>query len=324
VTITDATAGATIYYTSNGTAPTTSSTRYTGAIPVGTTETIEAMAVATGYTNSAVSAAKYTITPTAAAPTFSPAAGTFTSGQSVTIGDTTAGAVIYYTTNGAVPTSSSTKYTGAISVTSTETIQAIAAATGYTNSPVTTARYTITKVAATPTFSPAAGTFTSTQSVTIADTTTGAAIYYTTNGTAPTTSSTKYTGAIKVSATETLQAIAVASGYSQSAAASGTFTLATAPAVITKAATGLSTSGATLNGTVSANNATTQYWFAWGTSKNSLASNTARTGALTGTTSTAAASTLTGLKTKTTYYFQAVASNAAGTTSGAVLSFTTK
>jgi hypothetical protein len=126
-----------------------------------------------------------------------------------------------------------------------------------------------------------------------------------------------------VSATETLEAIAVATGYSQSAVAAGAYTLATTPTVTTRAATSQSTSGATLNGTVIANNATTQYWFAWGTSKTSLISNTTKNGPLTGTTSSAVAATLTGLKTKTTYYFQAVASNAVGTTSGAVLSFTT-
>ena len=68
---------------------------------------------------------------------------------------------------------------------------------------------------ATPTFSPAGGTYTSTQTVTIADTTSGATIYYTTNGTTPTTSSTQYTTPISVSSTETLQAIAVASGYDE-------------------------------------------------------------------------------------------------------------
>jgi hypothetical protein len=99
--------------------------------------------------------------------------------------------------------------------------------------------------------------------------------------------------------------------------------VATTPTVITKAATVLSASGATLNGTVTANNASTQYWFSWGTSKTSLIGNTTKTGPLTGTTSAAVTAKLTGLKTKTTYYFQAVASNAAGTTPGAVLSFTT-
>jgi hypothetical protein len=176
---------------------------------------------------------------------------------------------------------------------------------------------------ATPVIKPAGGTYTSTQTVTISDATPGAVVYYTTNGTTPTTSSTKYTGAIKVSATETLEAIAVATGYSNSAVASATYTIATAPAVTSKAETAITATGATLNGSLTANNATTQYWFAWGTSKTTLTSATAKTGALTGTASTAVSAKLTGLKSKSTYYFQVVASNVVGTTSGMVMSFAT-
>jgi N-acetylneuraminic acid mutarotase len=226
VTISDTTPNATIYYTTNGTTPTASSTQYTGAISVSATETIEAIAVATGYENSAVASAKYTIQlPVAAAPVLSPGAGTFTSSQSVTITDSTAGATIYYTTNGTTPTASSTKYTGAISVSSTETIEAIAVATGYSDSIVSTATYTINLTAATPVIAPAAGTYASTQSVTITDATAGATIYYTTDGTTPTASSTAYAGAITVSSTETIEAIAVASGFANSAVASAVYTI---------------------------------------------------------------------------------------------------
>ena len=234
VTISDTTSGATIYYTTNGTTPTTSSTKYTSAIPIASSETIEAIATASGYTNSAVGSAGYTIsTPTAATPTFSPAAGSYSSAQSVTISDSTSGATIYYTTNGTTPTTSSTKYTAAISVTSSETIEAIAAASGYNNSAVGSAAYTIgTSTAATPTFSPAAGTYSSAQLVTISDTTSGATIYYTTNGTTPTTSSTKYTSAISVTSSETIEAIAVASGYNNSAVGSAAYTI-TLPTVAT-------------------------------------------------------------------------------------------
>ena len=129
MSIFDATSGATIYYTTNGTAPTTSSTRYTGPITVSSTETLEAIAVVTGDTNSAVASVTYTITPTVSTPTFSPAAGTYTSPQSVTFSDATSGATIYYTTNGTTPTTASTRYTGPITVSSTETLEAIAVAT---------------------------------------------------------------------------------------------------------------------------------------------------------------------------------------------------
>jgi LysM repeat protein len=115
-------------------------------------------------------------------------------------------------------------YTGPVTVSSTETLKAIAVASGYSNSAVATATYTI--AAKTPVFSPNGGTYTSAQTVTITDATTGAAIYYTTNGTTPTTASTLYTGPVTVSSTETLKAIAVASGYSNSAMATATYTIA--------------------------------------------------------------------------------------------------
>ena len=165
----------------------------------------------------------------AATPTFSPAAGTFTSAQTVTISDTTSGASIYYTTNGTTPTTSSTLYSAPIAISATTTIEAIASdAPTYTNSNVATATFTINlPAAATPTFSPAPGTFTSAQSVMLADTTTGASIYYTTNGSTPTTASTLYSPStpIAVSSTTTINAIAVAPGFANSAVATGTYTI---------------------------------------------------------------------------------------------------
>jgi hypothetical protein len=231
VTLSDSTAGASIYYTTDGSTPTTSSTQYTGAISVGSTTTIKAIAVAAGYNNSAVGSAAYTIQSAATTPTFSPTGGTYATAQSVTISDTTPGATIYYTTNGSTPTTSSTKYTAAIAVAASETLNAIAVAAGFNNSAVGSATYTIQTAAATPTFSPAAGNYASTQLVTISDTTAGATIYYTTNGSTPTTGSTQYTGAITVAATETINAIAVASGFTNSAVYSAAYTIGTSSGV---------------------------------------------------------------------------------------------
>ncbi len=79
-----------------------------------------------------------------ATPTFGIAEGTYIGEQSVTISCATKGATIYYTTDGTTtPSSSSTEYTGAISVSSTTTIKAIAVKDGLTDSEVASATYTI-------------------------------------------------------------------------------------------------------------------------------------------------------------------------------------
>ena len=95
---------------------------------------------------------------------------------------------------------------------------------------------------ATPTFSPPAGTYSGAQSVMIADATPGATIYYTTNGATPTTASSTYGGAITVSTTETLQAIAVASGYTTSAVGSAAYTISGSSTTVVNDPTGFSTS----------------------------------------------------------------------------------
>jgi hypothetical protein len=79
---------------------------------------------------------------TAATPVFSPGAGTYSSVQKVTITDPTPGATIYYAING-TPTASSTKYAGAITVSASETLEAIATAPNYVQSPVAKAAYTM-------------------------------------------------------------------------------------------------------------------------------------------------------------------------------------
>jgi N-acetyl-beta-hexosaminidase len=144
VVISDATPGATLYYTTNGTSPTTYSTRYTGPITVSSSETLKAIAYVAGEKQSETVTATYTITTvTTTAPVFTPAPGTYSTSRSVTITDDTEGATIYYTTNGTTPTIYSAKYSGPIDVTSTETIEAMADAPGHAPSYTVVAKYTI-------------------------------------------------------------------------------------------------------------------------------------------------------------------------------------
>ncbi|MER7002839.1 chitobiase/beta-hexosaminidase C-terminal domain-containing protein [Dactylosporangium sp. NPDC000555] len=164
-----------------------------------------------------------------ATPTFSPAGGTYSTAQSVSIATTTAGASIRYTLDGSTPTASSALYAGPITVSVTTTVRAIGIAAGLSNSAVASATYTInTAAVATPTFSPAGGTYSVAQSVSIATTTAGASIRYTLDGSTPTASSALYAGPITVSVTTTVRAIGIAAGLSNSAVASATYTIGAA------------------------------------------------------------------------------------------------
>jgi sugar lactone lactonase YvrE len=142
VSIIDGTPGATIYYTTDGSPPTTKSNTYSSPITVTNSETLQSMAVVSGRPSSAVATAAYTIT--TAIPVISPPPGTYLGAQMVTITDATQGAAIYYTTDGVtLPTTEAELYSGPIAVNSSQTIMAIAVANGFPSSPVASATYNL-------------------------------------------------------------------------------------------------------------------------------------------------------------------------------------
>jgi hypothetical protein len=225
VTITDTLSSANIYYTTDGTVPTKNSLVYSGPIALTKSATLSAIATASGYSNSGVASAAYVISTTPSTPVISPAGGTFTAITPVTITDATAGASIFYTTDGSTPTSGSMPYSGAFNVGATETVSAIAIAPGGSSS-VATAVFTVNiPVTPAPTFSPTAGTYTTTQTVLLSDTNSSAVINYTTDGSMPTSSSSSYSGPITVSTSETIKAIATAPGFATSAVSSAAYTI---------------------------------------------------------------------------------------------------
>ena len=149
--------------------------------------------------------------------TFSPAAGSYYGTQSVTITSSQPGVTIYYTIDGSTPTTTSTLYTSAITVSSSQTIKAFATKAKFTDSGVGESAYAINLVAADPVM-----TVTSypTKTVQITSATAGASIYYTTDNTTPTTSSTLYTTPFSITADQTIKAITTKSGITNSAVTS--------------------------------------------------------------------------------------------------------
>jgi len=81
----------------------------------------------------------------AAAPQITPSSGAYATPLTVTIGDSTPGAVIYVTTDGTMPTLSSPIYQGPFSLTQAGAVkvQAIASAGGYSTSSVAVANFTL-------------------------------------------------------------------------------------------------------------------------------------------------------------------------------------
>jgi len=268
VTLSTTTDGATIYYTTDGTTPTTSSNAYSTAIPVSSTTTIKAMATATGYDNSSVAEATYTILEhagteadpytvadaRAAIDANGTIEGAYVTGiisqidsynsnyNSITywISDdgTTTGQLEVYSGKGL----GNTNFNSVNDVLEGATVVVYGTLKKYNttyefdkNNYLTSYTAPAAAVEA-PTFSPVAGTYDSNQSVTISTTTTGATIYYTTDGSNPTSSSNVYSSAISVSDVTTIKAIAI-KGSDESTIATATYHICSAasPYTVTQA-----------------------------------------------------------------------------------------
>jgi|GEM_PF-571014 len=102
-----------------------------------------------------------------------------------------------------------------------------------------------------------------------------------------------------------------------------TFTTNSLPLVTTDTAAPVGTTGATLNGTVNANNDSTTVTFEYGTTTSYGTTVTADQSPVTGSTDTAVSRAITGLVNGTTYHFRVVGTNSSGTVNGADMTFTT-
>lgn len=264
ITLSTQTTGANIYYTLDGSAPSSSKTLYTGPITVseadaGKTIKIKAIAVKDGYDNSDVAEFSYTVNNSQARVEFSK--------NSIKLekkGATETLTATVYKADGTIDSSAYVSYkssnTGVAIVSSTGVVTAVAngTATITATSGQTSATCLVTvdiPKTKTPTANPAGGSKIAIgSSVTLSTQTTGAKIYYTLNGSTPSTSSTLYTGPITVSesyAGQTLKikAIAVKDGYDNSDIAEFSYTVNNSQARIelSKDSIKLEKKGATLS-----------------------------------------------------------------------------
>jgi hypothetical protein len=225
VTISDPTTCAKVYYTTDGSTPTTASPVYGSPVSISKTSTLQAIAVCPGGNPSPVKSATYTMTSAGAVtPAFSTGTGTYYAPVTVTITNYTTGATVYYTTDGSTPTTASSVYSGPVTISKTATLQAIAATSGGSPSAVKSATFTVS-APNTPSFSTGTGTYYTPVTVTISEATSCAKVYYTTDGSTPTTASPVYSSPVTISQTAKLQAIAVCPGGSPSAVNSATYTV---------------------------------------------------------------------------------------------------
>ncbi|MDF2605894.1 MAG: hypothetical protein K0S34_84 [Bacillales bacterium] len=253
---------ATIYYTLDGTTPTTSSTVYSSAITLSATTTLKAFARDTAGNSSAVQTITYTkvVTDTTAPTLTITPATTFSTSQSVTM-STNETATVYYTLDGSTPTNGSLVYSSTLTLNATTTLKAFAVDSVGNASTVQTVIYTKDSIAPTITASPNGGTFTSTQNVTLTSDET-ATIYYTVDGTTPTTSSTQYSSSISISTNTTLKFFGVDSSGNASTVQTVNFVIDVAP-VITATPSGSFTS--TKEITLTSNETATIYYTLDGT-----------------------------------------------------------
>lgn len=239
-TLSCATPGALIYYTTNGNLPVvgTAFTRLYEDEPIFIPQsmTVRAIGFRNGWTTSGVTTANYTVTNPniVAKPVISPASGSYSGGQLVTITCATPGSTIFFTTNGQNPVpfvNTPVRYRGPFSVIDPQvTVRAIGTLTDWADSEVAAAFYTISGGTALSacSFNPAPGSYGSPISVTITNPDPSAQIFFTWDGTDPyklLPLARPYAGPVAIPFSLTLKAQAFRNGFGDSPRTVGNYTI---------------------------------------------------------------------------------------------------
>ncbi|NPV90600.1 MAG: beta-propeller fold lactonase family protein [Firmicutes bacterium] len=200
--------GGTIYYTTDGSDPTSSGTRTGYAVPFSLTQSVTVKAAVHGESSgwSGITQADFTIVHSSpSAPVIDPNGGIFTGSVQVAI--TGSGGTTYYTIDGSNPTGGTgIEYTGPFSLSQSATVKAAVHGESSGWSGITQADFTIVhSPPSAPVIAPNGGTFIN--SVQVAITGSGGTIYYTIDGSDPTGGTgIEYTGPFTLTSSATVKA----------------------------------------------------------------------------------------------------------------------
>ncbi|MDL2232100.1 chitobiase/beta-hexosaminidase C-terminal domain-containing protein [Ruminococcaceae bacterium OttesenSCG-928-L11] len=136
-----------IFYTTDGSTPTTSSQMYTEPVAIEKSMVLKAIASASGKKPSTIAEYVYTMAGQVAAPTASQQSGQLEMGTKIALATETEGATIYYSTNGVDPSESNLKdlfvYDSPITVSRPVTLKWFATKSGLHASVLNSATYTV-------------------------------------------------------------------------------------------------------------------------------------------------------------------------------------
>jgi hypothetical protein len=259
----------TIYYTTDGTAPTTASSSAVGtkSLAITSSTTLKAFVANTANVSSAVQTEVYSFSP-APAISISPVGGEFTTGNTVNVvlNANVNTSTIYYTTDGTAPTTASSSAVGtkSLAITSSTTLKAFVANTANVSSAVRTEVYNFSPAPAIS-ISPVGGEFTTgnTVNVVLNANVNTSTIYYTTDGTEPTTASASAVGtkSLAITSSTTLKAFVANTANVSSAVQAEVYNFSLAPEVSISPAGGTFAIGSSVNVVLTANvNASTIYY----------------------------------------------------------------
>lgn len=229
VSISSTTSGIDIYYTLDGTEPSSSSNEYVDEILIDSSKTLKAIGVKDGYADSAVLSAEYSFK-LPGKPVLSLTPGSYSNSQVLKIDSSNDNTLVLYTLDGSDPLENGIVYSSPVSLNENASVKAIEAKDGWKASAITSGEYKFKVSPVIIDLNP--GTYYAEQNVKLATDTDDADIYYTLDGADPSVSSLRYSGNIEIKESSCLKAIAIKNGYDNSSIASADYSLKNNPAVI--------------------------------------------------------------------------------------------